>query len=132
MESYRFDKGPIEAVSWGRFVINGQEHAKKADGTRLGVGKDICLIGTQLSPWSERKGHYLTIDMVQSVVEQNIDTLIIGNGFNGALEVPAEVRRFVESKGIELLVAPTPKACALFNELFLKGKKVALLAHGTC
>ncbi len=133
MEKHRFASGPIEEISWGRFVINGQENAKRNDGTIVGVGKDICLIGDQLQPWKERKGHLLTREMVAAVVNTpQVKTIIIGNGYYGALEVPDEVRAFVESKGKKLIVQKTPQACALYNELFAKGEPVALLAHGTC
>ena len=37
-------KGAIEHFSWGKFVINGEEHGKTNEGKK-GKGKDICLIG---------------------------------------------------------------------------------------
>lgn len=132
MERYRFKSGPIEEISWGRFVIRGKEHAKLSDGTILGVGKDIRLIGDRLEPWRERKGHRLTKEMLGNLPESEMEVIIIGNGFYGALEVPNEINDFIKSKGKTIIVEKTPRACELFNELFNKGKKVALLAHGTC
>ncbi len=132
MQTYKFKTGPIQELSWGRFVINGQEHSKSSDGSVIGVGKDICFIGNQLRPWSERKGHLLTKDMVRCVADARVDMVIIGNGFYGALEVPEEVRQFLISAGKKVIIEETPKACARFNTLLKKGEKVALLAHGTC
>jgi len=71
-------KGPIESFSWGKFVILGKEHSKSHDG-KVGAGKDIRLIGQEVSKWKERQGHELFSD-----------------------------------------------------ELYHKGEKIALLAHGTC
>ena len=130
--SVRFEQGPIEEVSWGRFVINGQEHFKQEDGSIVGAGKDIFLLGTRLQPWHERKGHLLTIQMVRRAAEAPVQTVIIGNGFYGALEVPEEVMQFLEKSGKRVYIEKTPQACALFNKLHSQGEKVALLAHGTC
>ncbi len=132
MEKWTFKNGPVEEVSWGRFVIFGSEHRKRSDGTAVGVGKDICLIGNDLRPWQERQGHRLNNEMVRCVAEADVETVIIGNGFYGALQVPASVRHYLQSKGKKVLIEKTPEACRLFNERFNKGEKVALLAHGTC
>lgn len=132
MQTYRFKEGPIEEVSWGRFVINGKEHGKHGDGSIVGVGKDICLIGNKLQSWSERKGHLLTKEMVEQVANAEVDIIIIGNGFYGALEVPEKVKTFLKNKGKKVIIAHTPEACKYFNQLITKGEKVALLAHGTC
>ncbi|MGD9030258.1 MAG: Mth938-like domain-containing protein [Anaerolineae bacterium] len=121
-------RGPIERFSWGRFVIDGEEHS-----TNAGVGKDIRVVGKDVSPWRERKGHALKKSMITGVYDRDIDVLIIGIGVHGALECPKKVERAIREHGIhELIVQPTPQACATYNELFRQGKRVALLAHGTC
>ncbi len=133
MMKVRFDSGPIQEVSWGRFVINGQEHAKLPDGTIIGAGKDIRLIGDEVTPWKERRGHRLTASMITGVFGRDIEVLIIGNGFYGALEVPESVIEFIKKNGIEeVVVLKTPDACRRYNELYGQGVRVALLAHGTC
>ena len=49
-------------------------------------------------------------------------------GAGGAL-----VREKIVAKGIpDVRVLPTPDACREYNRLFHEGRKVALLAHGTC
>lgn len=124
--------GPIQEYSWGKFIITGKEHSKTYD-TKVGVGKDIRLIGTEVSKWAERKGHILSNDMITEVFDKKIDTLIIGLGASGALVCPASVKHYIQQRGIpELLLLNTPEACKKYNELFRSGRKVALLAHGTC
>jgi len=121
-------RGPIERFSWGTFVIDGQEHSMT-----VGVGKDIRLIGEDVSAWRERKGHKLKRSMITGVYEQGVDVLVIGIGVHGAIACPEKVREAIRDHGIsELILQPTPQACATYNELFHQGKKVALLAHGTC
>jgi hypothetical protein len=125
-------KGPIEHLSWGQFIIAGQEHAHNED-TVVGCGKDIRLIGNQVSAWKERKGHKLKPEMITGVYQSHVDTLILGIGVDGMIKVPKETIKAVKEHGIKnLLIEKTPQACRLYNELFHKGEHVALLAHGTC
>jgi hypothetical protein len=133
MNTYFSDKkGPIEELSWGRFIINGEEHGKTSEG-KTGVGKDIRLIGEKVSKWKEREGHVLSADMIAGVFDNNLHRLIIGKGIEGRMSIPREVVDFIKSKGIEeVIIENTPEACKTYNTSFHKGEKVALLAHGTC
>jgi len=124
--------GPIEHFSWGKFIIFGKEHSK-SDGEKVGAGKDIRLIGKDVTKWRERKGHQLTPSMITGVYGLGIEVLIIGIGVNGLIECPDEVKRSIRKNGIgPLILARTPDACRTYNAMFHKGKRVALLAHGTC
>lgn len=121
--------GPIEHFEWGQYRIMGKIHSAEGEG----VGKDICLLGGEVRPWKERKGHHLTPEMVAVVFDRSVSTLVIGNGVNGRLKVPRKTRQVIWQAGIEtLIVAPTPEACETYNRLARSGAAVALLAHGTC
>lgn len=124
--------GPIERFLWGAFVICGREHSDASE-ERVGAGKDIRLIGTDVSRWKERKGHRLKKSMITGVYAKGIEVLIIGTGVAGQVEVPEKVRKAIVRQGIvQLEVVRTPEACRIYNKLYRKGKSVALLAHGTC
>ncbi len=124
--------GPIEHFSWGKYVIGGKKHAVGKN-KPVGAGKDIRLIGEEVTEWQERKGHLLTPAMITGVYQQGVEVLIIGTGAEGALQCPEEVKRAVLSNGIgEVITAITPEACRLYNMLYHQGKRAALLAHGTC
>ncbi|HQI76484.1 MAG TPA: Mth938-like domain-containing protein, partial [Candidatus Latescibacteria bacterium] len=84
---FQDSRGPIEAFDWGEFTIVGKQHRKGK-----GAGKDVRVVGTEVSEWEERKGHLLTPDMITGVYEHGIEVLIIGNGVHGLLECPAKVR----------------------------------------
>ncbi|MBS3784285.1 MAG: hypothetical protein KGY78_07570 [Anaerolineae bacterium] len=121
-------RGPIERFSWGTFIIDGEEHS-----TSSGAGKDIRLIGQDVTTWTERHGHKLKKSMITGVYDRDIDVLIIGLGVHSAIECPDKVKKAIRERGIsELILQPTPQACGTYNELFHRGRKVALLAHGTC
>jgi len=125
-------KGPIEHFSWGKFVIIGKEHSKTGMG-KIGVGKDIRIVGKNVSKWKERSGHLLEKDMITGIYGQEINILIIGTGVNEMVECPEKVIKSIKKNGIEKVVLKsTPEACKLYNKNFREGKKVALLAHGTC
>ena len=126
------ERGPIERFSWGLFVIGGEEHGESEAG-KVGVGKDVRLIGTEVSRWKQRKGHRLTEEMITGVFGRDLDVLVIGTGVHGALECPRKVREAILAQGFsEVILEPTPKACAVYSKLYREGKRVALLAHGTC
>jgi hypothetical protein len=121
-------RGPIQHFSWGTFVIGDEEHS-----TMAGMGKDVRLVGEEVSPWRERKGHKLKKSMITGVYDRDVDVLIIGIGVHGAIKCPDKVKKAIREHGIsELILQPTPQACATYNELFRQDRKVALLAHGTC
>ena len=125
-------KGPIEHFSWAKFIVCGEEHSQDFD-SRKGKGKDIFVVGEKVRRWKTRKGHMLDSSMVSEILGEEIRILVIGNGVDGALDVPEKVIRFLHDNGIrEVIVEKTPDACRIYNELFHAGKKVALLAHGTC
>lgn len=121
--------GIIQSFEWGKFQIQGVVHA--ADGR--GVGKDICIVGGVVEPWSARKGHRLTPKMVTCALRPGTRVLVIGKGVRGAIRVTKKTRQAILEAGIEeIIIEKTPKACEIFNQLSKQGVEVALLAHGTC
>ncbi len=125
-------KGPIEHFSWGKFIISGNEHSKSSMG-KIGKGKDIRLIGTEVTKWKEREGHILDNDMITGVFNRDVNILIIGIGVDGMVQCPDNVVKYIKKKGIkEVILKKTPKACKVYNQLYHESKNVALLAHGTC
>lgn len=124
--------GPIEHFSWGKFIICGDEHSGSGD-ERIGKGKDIRLIGKKVTRWKERKGHILSKAMITGIYDEMIETLIIGNGVEGLVRCPGDVLVSIKNHGIkDIIIEKTPDACRIYNELFRNGKRIALLAHGTC
>jgi len=120
-------QGPITHFEWGSYTIEGKVH-----GAGEGVGKDILLSAQGVSAWHEREGHALKPKMIRRALEMQPEVLIIGNGVNGALKVGKKALKAAEEAGVKLVVLKTPDACREYNRLFREGKKVVLLAHGTC
>ena len=120
-------KGPITHFEWATFTIDGQIHSPEK-----GVGKDIFLSPEGVSAWHERKGHKLKAGMVRRALALKPEVLIIGNGVEGALEIGKKARKEIDDAGVKLIVLRTPEACREYNRLYRHGKRVILLAHGTC
>ncbi|MBM3190531.1 MAG: hypothetical protein FJZ90_17670 [Chloroflexi bacterium] len=125
-------RGPIKHFAWAKFSVVRSTSASAGE-HELDLGKDIRLVGTKASAWEERKGHRLKREMVTGVYGQGIEVLVIGAGVYGSLKVPRKVREAIHEQGIgEVIVERTPEACRIYNELYHAGRRVALLAHGTC
>jgi hypothetical protein len=123
------NEGPVEAFEWGLFTIAGRRHGEGGHG----VGKDVRVIGVEVSEWVERKGHTLTPAKITGVYGCGIEALVIGSGVHGMLECPDDVKADVQAHDIaELRVLRTPDACKAYNVLVRCGRRAALLAHGTC
>jgi hypothetical protein len=127
----RFKKGPIDRFTWGRFVVQGEEHSE--NGHVIGAGKDIRIVGNKVTAWKEREGHELTPDMITGIYDEHVEVLVIGLGVERAVKCPKSVLKSIRKQGIKRVVlAATPKACEKYNKLVNRGKRAALLAHGTC
>jgi len=125
-------KGPVEEFWWARFLISGEEHGW-INSSIKGAGKDIRIIGTDVTEWKERSSHILTIEMITSVFDIGIETLIIGNGIYGTVNCSSKVKNYIQKRGIKkVLVLNIPQACKIYNELFHNKVKVAMLTHGIC
>lgn len=125
-------KGPIEHFSWGKFIVLGKEHSGKGP-DRVGKGKDLILIGSDVKRWKSRKGHLLDTTMVEKLLNYKVDIVVIGNGVEGALTVSDTVVDYLLKSGIsDVIIKKTPEACRLYNSLVHEGKKVAMMVHGTC
>lgn len=124
--------GPIEELSWGLFEINGVLHGSAGDTTH-GAGKDIRIVDGAVSPWRERRGHLLKKKMITGIDPTQVDVMVIGTGIYGRIRCPKKLIRALQASGLQdVITQPTTEACATFNRMYRAGRRVALLAHGTC
>ena len=124
---FKDPQGPITQFDWGKFTINGEVHSPGQ-----GVGKDIFLSAEGVSAWHEREKHKLKPEMLMRALKRSPEILLIGTGVEGALEIGKKALEAAKIAGVPLVAMRTPDACQEYNRLFQLGKKVILLAHGTC
>ena len=122
----------VRWIEWGTFDVCGKRHGKTEKG-KVGVGKDIRVIGLEVTEWKERKGHTLAPSMITGVYNKGTQTLVIGVGVEGAIDYSEETVRTIKRNGIaEVLLQRTPEACRTYSAALRRSKPAALLAHGTC
>ena len=75
------------------------------------------------------KTHELGAKDIAWLVESHPETLILSEGWRGAVRVPDELRH---QQGLDVRVLRTPDALRLFNQLRAAGTRVAIHVHSTC
>lgn len=111
----------IQSYDFGRIIIDGKEYTS-----------DLIIFPDRIqSNWWRKKGHELNVEDIQAIVEVEPETLIVGTGYSGLMQVLPETRNLLQSKGIKLIVEDSRKACETYNKLH-KSSKVIAAFHLTC
>jgi hypothetical protein len=111
----------INSYDFGRIVIDGKAFTT-----------DVIIFPDRVEDeWWRKDGHILHVADIESVVEEKPEVLIVGTGKYGIMKVLSQTREYIESKGIELIVEPTEKACEIYNKIS-QAKKVVAALHLTC
>lgn len=114
--------GPrIERYAFGEIVIDGKTYRRDVIVGPAGVRPD----------WWRLEGHSLAVEDLAEVLADPPETLVVGQGAYGRMEVPPATREAIEAAGVRLLAAPTEEAVRLYNRLREQGRVVAAL-HLTC
>lgn len=116
----------ILSVEWGRMEIE-----------ELGRGRDFKLWpgGGGEWDWRETGMHHKPgirpVD-VQELLDHGCETVVLSQGFEGALHTAPETLTFLAERGIGVDVAKTGDAAEIYNRLATEGKRVGGLFHSTC
>lgn len=112
----------VESYRFGRMVLGGKVYERDLIVTPQGV----------LSPWWRKEGHLLTLEDLGEAAQAEVDCVVIGTGYSGAMEVLDEVVEHFRKRGLKVYVAPTRKAVEIYNELVRSGARVLAAFHLTC
>ncbi|MEW6192923.1 MAG: Mth938-like domain-containing protein [Bacillota bacterium] len=110
----------IEGYRFGEIVIDGKKYTS-----------DVMIFPERVTSWWRKKGHAVEIEDLTAAVDTGPEIVIIGTGAYGAVRVSPEVEKFLSSRGVRLIVAPTGEACDQYNRLRAKHRLVAAV-HLTC
>jgi hypothetical protein len=111
----------IEAYQFGEITISGRNYHN-----------DVIVYPDHVdSKWWRKQGHALDIDDIKDVLAAKPDVIIVGTGQPGMMRVSEETRDKIRDLRIEMIVAPTEKACKEYNRIASEKKAVACL-HLTC
>lgn len=112
----------IDEYAFGKIRVDGRPYSA-----------DLILYPDRIEQdWWRQQGHYLQINDLSGLAGTHCDTLIIGTGAHGAMQVAGEVEKWLEEMGIPWEVHRTGKACERYNELVDEGKRVVAALHLTC
>jgi hypothetical protein len=112
----------IENFSFGNIVVNGITYTN-----------DIKIIQGKVIPsWLRKKGHKVSIDDIQDIIDARPDILVLGKGRPGMMKSTPSLCEFLKQKNINLIEEKTSKAIITFNRLFKQGKNVCAGFHLTC
>ena len=112
----------IDAYTFGRIVIDKKEYTR-----------DVIIYPKRVdSSWRRKTGHELTPEDIQEILKLKPETLVVGLGHDGCLEILPETKRVLTEHGIQLRAVRTNEACFLYNELSKAGKRVVAALHLTC
>jgi len=111
----------IDSYQSGLIVVNGKKYTSDV----------IILPDSVRDNWWRKTGHQLCLDDIAEVLTENPEVLVVGTGVSGLMKVLPEVRQVVDTRGIELIVEATDKACNTYNQLCHSRRAVAAL-HLTC
>ena len=111
----------IEHYSFGSITVDGQRHAR-----------DLIILPEGVSAnWWRKEGHALHPEDLGAVLDAAPETLVVGTGAHGLMQVTEETRRTLEGAGIRLITARTAQAVETYNDLRKKTRAAAAL-HLTC
>jgi hypothetical protein len=111
----------ITSYGFGKVVIDG-----------IAYNSDVVVYPERTADgWWRKKGHELSKEDIREVLEYGPRLLIVGTGKFGMMKIPEEVASDIRASGIKLVVARTPRAVRLYNEVPPGTRAVAAL-HLTC
>lgn len=111
----------VESYNFGHMTVDGERYTN-----------DLILLPDRVIPnWWRERGHRLSTEDLEEVLDAQPEVLIVGTGAHGVMKVPQETRQAVENAGIELRIAETGEAWHTYNDLRDR-QETAGAFHLTC
>lgn len=116
----------IVALEWGRIETEGGL-----------VFKDAKIHPDGACEWDWRETGMRHVPGIQpadaqELLDHGAEVVVLTRGMELVLLVPDATVRWLEERGVEVVVAETREAARRFNELVAQGRGVAGLFHSTC
>ena len=110
----------IEGYSFGRVLVDGQEHTKDV----------IVLPSRVVGGWWRRDGHSLVLEDLDEVLDELPERLIVGTGAYGRMQPDPRAVEQLRGRNVEVECLPTPNAIERFGEV--DPSRTAAALHLTC
>ena len=119
-------KPKTENTSFGTITIDGQTYRHDV---LIRLDGDITKRKKKLSKQVYGTSHTISKEEAHYIYEDDAETLIIGTGQYGLVNISDEARDYFQSKDLKVILESTPKAIELWNET---GGHLIGLFHITC
>jgi hypothetical protein len=98
-----------------------------------GYDADVIIFPERVQDrWWRREGHRLAREDLESVLAEKPDVLVVGTGYYGRMQVPAETLDVLRGAGIDVRVEMTGSAIEEFNRLQQECARIVAALHLTC
>jgi hypothetical protein len=112
----------IDSYEFGHIVVDG-----------VAYNSDVIITaGIVLPNWWRKRGHLLSTEDLEAVIEAKPTVVVIGCGASAMMKVPEETRQALRGWNIQSEALDTHKAVQRFNQLSAEGANVAAALHLTC
>jgi hypothetical protein len=117
-----FRMSRIEEYSFGSINVDGRRYEG-----------DLIIYPSKISSeWYRKDGHRLQIEDISEVLADPPEVLVVGQGHSGRMQVDPRVVEVLSKLRVQLVAAPTRRACDAFNKLSREGRRVVAALHLTC
>lgn len=108
--------------TFGKIVVDG--HTYNSD--------VIITPETVIDNWWRKEGHRLDKCDLDEILAAKPDCLLVGTGYYGRMDIPAETIQYLHDKNIQIDYAPTGEAIKQLNQLQTKCARIVAALHLTC
>jgi hypothetical protein len=117
----------IDELKFGSITIDGQKY-----GQVLIINGKVLERNHDFLEKEFGTTHKISFEEGEKLLQEKPEYIIIGNGFNGVMEVEPEMKEKLQKNGAKILILHSPIAVKKFNDLIKQGRRVNALIHTTC
>ncbi|MDH5803118.1 MAG: MTH938/NDUFAF3 family protein, partial [Gammaproteobacteria bacterium] len=98
-------------------------HVSSYEFGKLDVGDQAYTSDLIITPqrvedsWWRKDGHQLQIEDLSLILAAEPQTLVVGTGYFGRMQIAAETKQYLQDHGITLIQEKTGEAVNLYNRL---------------
>jgi len=112
----------IDSFAFGSMVIDGRRYTSD-----LTIYPD----GSVRDAWVRKKGHALTKEDLQTLLDAGPDLIIAGTGIHGCMKPESGLGEALRRLGVQFMAGPNDQAVAWYNDRSAT-LKVGVCFHLTC
>jgi hypothetical protein len=119
---YPWKAAVIESFAFGSIIINGTKY-----------NSDLVIYpdGHIEDSWRRKRGHRLSTDDIERLIQSDPKVIVAGEGINGMMKAEKQLKELLNQKGIQFISRPNQEAIKAFNKLSSK-HRVGACFHLTC